>query len=504
MNPRVMCCVLCGLISLLACLPIRAGAEEAVTVNQEPIKIGADKQLFFDGKFIAESEGIEIVMNPPVKMGPVVAPDQPWEDFRLTSYFTVLQEGERCRMYYSCFSKDQWHTPDSWDKHAYLCCAESQDGVHWEKPNLGIVEFDGSTDNNILMRSVVDGTVFIDPHASPERRYKLLSTVGPHTGGLRVSYSADGIHFAMPDAPVSPWCPDSQQNAFWDPRVGKYATYLRGCRDMGIALKNRLVVRAEIDDIEQPWNAAAEIVLETDRIDLPDVDFYTNACVKYPWAADAYFMFPAAYHHFPPEMGNDGLLDSAIAVSRDGVRWERTDRRAYVSMGEASEWDACFVMMGVGLVRKGNFIYQYYSGVDLTHGGTRGMNEEQRRQWRRWGKIGRAVQRLDGFFSADARYEGGWLTTPPIVFEGNRLVLNINTTAAGIAHAAITEPDGTPLPGYATTDCVDIMTNSVAYTVAWNGNPDVSALAGKPVRLRFEMRAAKLYTFQFQRVGAET
>ena len=67
-------------------------------------------------------------------------------------------------------------------------------------------------------------------------------------------------------------------------------------------------------------------------------------------------------------------------------------------MGEAAEWDASFVMMGVGIVRVDNVIYQYYSGVDLSHGGTRGMSDEERKKWRRWGKIGLVEQRLDGFF----------------------------------------------------------------------------------------------------------
>ena len=484
---------LCLVLFFSTCMAVSAWAQEDSAVN-----VGSEKQLFFDGKFIAESKGVRIVMNLPVKAGVVLSPDRPWEDFRLTSYFTVVQDGELCRMYYSCFSKDQWHTPDSWEKHAYLCYAESKDGVHWAKPSLGIVEFEGSKDNNIIMRSVVDGTVFIDPNAPPERRYKLLSTVGPHAGGLRVSYSADGIHFTMPENPVSDWNPDSQQNAFWDSGIEKYVAYLRGCRGMDIEIRNRLVARVEIDDIEKPWRASPEIVLCTDDIDPPDVDLYTNACVKYPWASDAYFMFPAAYHHFPPEMGNDGLLDTSIAVSRDGIRWERPDRRPYISTGEASEWDACFVMAGVSLVRKGNYIYQYYSGVDLTHGGTRGMTEEERRRWRRWGKIGRVVQRLDGFFSADADYEGGRLLTPPMVFDGARLTLNINTSAAGSARVAITNVNGTPMSGYSIDDCDEVITNAVAHDVTWQGNPDVSALAGQPVRLRFEMRSAKLYAFQFQ------
>ena len=468
----------------------------------DPIQIDSGKQLFFDHRFIAESGGVELVMNSPSRAGKVLGPDRPWEDFRLTSYFTVVQDGDLCRMYYSCFSKDQWHTPDAWDNDAFLCYAESRDGIHWDKPNLGIVEFEGSKDNNIILKSVVDGTVFLDPNSPPERRYKLLHTVGPHKGGLRVSYSADGIHFTIPAEPVSPWTPDSQQNAFWDPIRRKYVAFLRAIEEMGISRNPdgawRRVVRVELDDIEKPWpTETPPIVFAPDTKDLPDVDFYTNACFRYPWADNAYFMFPANYHHFPAEMGNDGLLDVSIACSRDSIEWKRPDRRSYVTMGMEGEWDSKFLMMGVGVVRMGNEIYQYYNGVNLSHGGTRRMADQEREKFRRWGWMGRLVQRLDGFYSADFEYGGGHLLTPPLVFKGNRLTLNINTSAVGVAHAALVDMEGNPYPGFSNEDCLDIMANDIAYTVAWKGGEDVASLAGKPVRLLLHARSTKLYAFQF-------
>ena len=64
----------------------------------KPWPVGSQKQLVFDDRFIAESENVRIVMNQPRKLGPVLKPDRRWEDFRFTSYFTVLQEGDLCRM----------------------------------------------------------------------------------------------------------------------------------------------------------------------------------------------------------------------------------------------------------------------------------------------------------------------------------------------------------------------------------------------------------------------
>src|SRR5687768_11428901 len=195
----------------------------------EPIAIGSRKQLFFDHKFIESSENIQITMNPPTKLGPVLKPDRRWEDFRFSSYFTVLQDGDLCKMYYTCFSENQW-TSSPLDQYAFMCYAESRDGLHWEKPNLGLIEYNGSKDNNIIARGTCDGTVFIDPSAPPEERYKLLYTLIGN-GGLRVASSPDGKRFRFSDKPVSDWAPDSQQVAFYDQRLRKYVAYIRVIKD---------------------------------------------------------------------------------------------------------------------------------------------------------------------------------------------------------------------------------------------------------------------------------
>jgi len=345
---------------------------------------------------------------------------------------------------------------------------------------------------------VVDGTVFIDPIAAPERRYKLLHTIGPHAGGLRVSYSADAVHFTTPEQPVSPWGPDSQQNAFYDSRIKKYVAWLRARKDMGIETKNRSVIRVEFDDIEKPWSdVQPRVVFSADEQDPSDVDFYTNAGVKYEWAQDAYLFFPAAYHHFDPRFGNDGLVDCSAAVSRDGIVWSRPDRRPYVALGEKGEWDESFMMMGVGMIRQGDKLYQYYNGIDISHGGTRKESKASAQGRTRWGWMGAVEQRLDGFYSADASYAGGWLITPPIIFEGKNLMLNINTSSAGSARVALLGEDDRPLVGYSLEECDTMMTNNVRHTVTWNQNADLSSISGRPIRLKFAMRSAKLFAFRF-------
>jgi hypothetical protein len=106
-------------------------------------------------------------------------------------------------------------------------------------------------------------------------------------------------------------------------------------------------------------------------------------------------------------------------------------------------------------------------------------------------------QRLDGFVSADADHRGGTLHTPAIVFRGKSLRLNIDTGSMGTAFVEIQDTEGRPIPGFSLTDCEEIGGNFIDQRVYWKGKSDVSKLAGQPVRLRIQLKRAKLYAFQF-------
>ena len=132
-------------------------------------------------------------------------------------------------------------------------------------------------------------------------------------------------------------------------------------------------------------------------------------------------------------------MEVQLAVSRDGVTFERF-RTPYVGLGLIDEPQlGGMVYMGVGLVRRGNFIYQYYTEDARTHNLPRLQHGGVR--------IWQAKQRLDGFVSADIGPAGGHLVTPPIVFAGNRLQLNIDCGATGEAWVELQDETGKPLAG---------------------------------------------------------
>ncbi len=252
-------------------------------------------------------------------------------------------------------------------------------------------------------------------------------------------------------------------------------------------------------------------VLEADRDDNPHSDIYYNAITPYPWAQDVYLMFTAPFRHFSPDRNpavrpphhhweDFGLIEVQLATSRDGIHWERFDREPYFPPGLADEWDRWITVMAPGMVRRGNYLYQYYWSTGRTHDSAilrPILRPEYEKSAPRMGGIGVVRQRLDGFVSVDADYHGGWLETPPLTFAGSHLRLNIDTGAMGTALVELRDGDGKPIPGFTLADCEEIGGNFIDQRVYWKGNPDLARLAGRPVRIHFKLTRAKLFGFQF-------
>jgi hypothetical protein len=105
--------------------------------------------------------------------------------------------------------------------------------------------------------------------------------------------------------------------------------------------------------------------------------------------------------------------------------------------------------------------------------------------------------RVDGFVSASAPLGGGELLTKPLQFDGDRLSINFSTSAAGSIRVELQDAARKPIPGFTLADCNLQFGDQLNHTVSWKAGPDVSKLAKKPVRLRFQLKDADLYSFQF-------
>jgi hypothetical protein len=459
-------------------------------------RVGSQKQLFIDELLIGSKTNINLTMNPAVKTHELnVVADNPWEELEL-GWVNVLEDGGVYKMWYGCESIGdgaRQDTESEMEKSRVvdLCYATSEDGIKWEKPTLGLVEFRGSKQNNIVKRNFF-GTVFLDPKRIDGNYYKLAGSRRPNKG-LEIFTSPDGLRWEpLKDQPVlSKGYFDTQNQIFWDEAINAYVTFVRRwvdfsatrvplcCRKVGRSVSPNLVT----------W-PQPEIVYGHDDQDPVESDPYNSAVVKYPGAPNVYLMFPSAYYHIPNRK-NDGPLDIQLATSRDGIKWQRIQRAPYVRLGIEGAFDDGSIYMAVGMFIKGPEVWMYYTGYDFLHGLL------DLKQPPRAGVISRVVQRLDGFVSADASYGGGSLTTVPIVFEGRELSLNLDTGALGETRVEILDENNRVVPGFSAIDSDPINGNYIARTVTWRGKKDVSQFAGKVVKLRFVMRSTKLYAFQF-------
>jgi len=460
-----------------------------------PLDIGNRQQLFIDRRFIARSDNIALRTNPAEKLGLIQDEHgQPWPGSDHLS--RVLEDHGKIRLYLGADS---------------LTVLESEDGIRFRR-------------TGDVIPGGIFTTVFLDPHDAPERRYKVfwIQGFGPQyreTDGIYAGYSADGLHFT-PVGQVLPLVNDNPPLVHWDPRIGKYVIYTRVLEQN--SENQRRIGRIETDDVLKPWphNHAPPrpdhritprdipAVLQADELDDPFSDIYYNSSSLYPWAQDVYLMFTAQFRHFSPQRQpfvkphvagqweDFGLLEVQLAVSRDGIRWERPSREPYFPTGLADEWDRWYAVMAPGLVRRGNYLYQYYYSSGRTHDSAF-LRAEYEHSAPRMGGIGVVRQRLDGFVSADSDYRGGWLETPPVVFQGSRLKLNVDAGAMGTALVELRDADGHALPGFTLQDCEEIGGNQIDQVVYWKGRTDVSALAGKPLRLFAKLTRAKLYGFKF-------
>ena len=504
-----------------------------------PIDVGDRKQLFVDRRWFQSERDIRLTVNPPQKREidwPAGGAD---EGRGIHAYLNVLETGGRYRMWYD--SRPAGAPSSS----LLMRYAESEDGIHWEKPDLGLFAAPDATPSNIVMPAAAYGSVMLDPPAPPDQRYKAVCNIIPNDGwsesegtihggkqpdgtmsyfmALYLLTSPDGLRWKRARPFALPFFHDSQNQLLYDRRLGRYVAYLRWLSPG----RPRCVARTEFDDpMDLPWpfrrNPASRegpggtlermgdefdtvLLTEPGTIDPPETDIYCPCVTQYPFADDCYyFSFMPVYRHYPEgdtqdtaqagatakgRISNDGPVDVRLAVSADGIAWTRPDYRPYLGLG--LDWDSGCVYLAPGIHRHGDELRQYYVGFPVTHGYNSG------------GRIGLAVHRMDGLVSADAAYGGGAFTTPPLRFAGNRLTLNIDCSALGCAAVEIRDETNQPIPGFEMSSCLPVDRNHLAAEIAWTGGQSLGRLAGRALVLHVQLRDCKLYAFQFHDTPAD-
>jgi hypothetical protein len=464
----------------------QASRTEIVTSGQKPIEIGSSRQLFLNDSLFANQDGLKLTLHPPVLRETAVKCDRPWEK-KMLHFSCVIPEGNRFRMWYGVYDGDL--TKNAATDVNWWCYAESNDGINWEKPNLGLVTWQGSRDNNIIFPTEgikgANASVLLDHKAPADERYKMITRSRQIHGYV----SADGLRWrpVQPDPLISDGPVDSFNVLLWDDERQRYVIYLRGTdKSVPGSFKGgrRAIRRSESADFHN-WSKP-EFVVTADANDPTSLNFYTNAAVKYDRAPHTYLMFPMIYYPERSYPGTPlpGLSDIQFAASRDGINWERRFRQPFIKPGlDERNWVDRNPIMGLGMIETGpGEISMYYS--DLYR------SPETR--------LRRGTLRTDGFVSVEGPYSGwGEFTTKALTFAGKRLEMNYSTSGGGALMVELQDESGKAQPGFTLEDCPEIYGDKIAGVVRWKRGDDVGSLAGKPGRLRVRLRDAHLYAFRF-------
>lgn len=453
------------------------GQQRATIVNRDdPVDIGSRLELFIDGFMIdSMTPSATRRLHHPVPREVVIEFDKPWEGNTI-AYLSLVDTGERVLMYYNAnplFENERVRQ--------HTCVIESSDGIHFTRPNLGLVDFHGSTDNNMLPRSGASGhnfAAFLDtnPDAPEELRFK-----GTAYPGFSVYGSPDGINWQrLSEKSVVAESPfDSQNIAFWDPNLELYVGYIRakppergGVRDI------RRTTSADF----LTWTEPVLIDYTDDRLE----HLYTNGIRPYFRAPHIYIGTPNRFvtgRRKVPEHPQGGINDGVLMASRDGKLFERWETGFLRPGPDPLVWTDRNNYPSWGMLQTSPDELSIYWTEHYRYPGMR---------------VRRGTLRTDGFVSlhADAS-DSGEILTRPFIFDGNRLEVNYATSAIGSIRFELCDIEGNAFPGFSLTDCRELFGNEIRHTVQWKDGPDVSALAGQPVRLRVRLTDADLYSFRF-------
>ena len=504
------------ILYVLAILTFLFPSSEILSAGENaPIKLGGERELFLDDFFIGSMENCEIQVHQPTRENIAIVGDAPWEG-NGGGYWSVLYDDEA--KVYRAYDH-AWQTANGIESSGpiFIAYYESADGITWTKPNLGFVQFNGSTENNILMAKVPDGndvhdfSPFIDarPGTPADARYKATGA-SLKCDGLWVWKSPDGIHWTpMCDKPVfTAGAFDSQNCAFWSETEKKYVLHYRHFTDRGGEC--RIVKRATSDDLLH-WTDEGEIRFPDGEGPTHAAQFYVNQILPYYRAKQISIGFPARYV-------DNGLTPSTPLLPE----WDKREKRLGLSQRYGTVvTDSVYITSRDGMnYRQSNEAF-LPPGLRTKHNWTYGDNyiarhvvetasprDDMPRELSiyavesyftgRTSRLRRYSLRIDGFGSVHAKNIEGQMTTKPFVFSGAELSLNLSTSAAGTVRVELLDENGAPVPGFTAADSDFFYGDTLDWRASWQGKKDLSAFAGKTVSLRFILREADLYSLKFE------
>jgi hypothetical protein len=465
-----------------------------VCKGETVINLSDRREIFVDCYLIDRLEGVSLQLQKPCNEGVTFYYDKPWEG-AFSGYVTIIKERDIFRAYY----RGEPIAGEDGNDGECTCYAESKDGIHWEKPRIGLFKINGSYDNNVILAGATpvshNFSPFLDtnPGVLPSERYKAVG--GIRSTGLIAYVSADGIKWKKrQDKPLLKGeniILDSQNVIFWSENEQCYLCYHRSFTGDGIE-GFRSISRSTSPDFLQ-WSPSVRMTFG----DTPLEHLYTNQTHPYFNAPHIYVaiggrFFPgkrilnpkqAKQLNVEPSYFND-CSDAYFMTTRGGTEYIRTFMEGFIRPGIGlNNWVSRSNYPALNVVQTGKNEMSFYVSQDYAQPTAH---------------LHRYSLRIDGFSSVNAPYAGGDLFTKPFTFSGKELEINYATSAAGELQFEVMDEQGIPVPGYSMEDSDVIIGNEIARIVSWKGNTNLEPLASKTIRLHVRMKDADLYSIRFK------
>lgn len=516
-----------------------AGSASSATFNAAFGKLPESDcwtELFLDNELIESNPGVSRKLHPAKKhlLNPVVRCDRWCDGDYMQPYTTMYDEEEKL---FKMWARSGADSPSGYvgGNAGYMLYFTSKDGVHWEKPNLGVVELDGRTDHNIVFISdmvtssptkraygpekYVMPTVAMTPqgkkaffwgvnkHPRPRdesERYVALAIVQDHRRGAHIVTSPDGIHWSCSPTPfwqtphdVSSRGDDCLMHLMFDDAKQKWVIYRRIIPEFsermianesdrerpGVDRYNRAYAIAESDDLQEWQNH--RFILAMDPDDPSDTELYQLGCHKF---GETYVGYMSIYYLRRPQP-----IEIHLATSRDGVKFTRVCRGTpLIAHGSLGYYD--YMAMACSQPKPivvNDTIYLYYASLNMPHDA-----DPDGESSNYTGGAALATLKRDRFASLETGILDGGpsrVITKPFVVRHPKLFLNAATWMKGSIKVEVLTRDWQPIPGFTEHEAREIHGDALDHPVRWTNKTDLSELVGKEIRLKFYMTRARLH-----------
>lgn len=435
------------------------------------------RRVFLDAMVIEKSQQLERTFHSAEKYegNPVLIRNNPWEGWGPYLYGTVIWDDGKLKMWYQCIGQGS----------GFICYTESYDGLEWKKPALRLMEYEGSTANNIVSSEFSIPSVF----RTPEGQWRMYG-FGRETG-VHVAFSPDGLNWKLPTPDKQLFISSDVVNLFYDVYekrfVSTYKTHNRRHRAVGVALS--------ADGLT--WSKPVEgAVLGADDLDPDATQIYGMPVFPYqgiyiglPWIYHARFYKYGTYtvpRMHEAQADSPRTVDVQLAWSWDLINWTRPpERKPVIPLGEKGNWDSGMIFTARAPVVINDKLCFYYGGFDKVHDDYKGIK----------GAIGLAMLRMDGFCSMRAGHNEGWLISRREVFQTPRVFINAKTGANGYVVTELLDLHDNVIEGFSRSDCIPFRGDSIRHPVEWKTKVFPADLAGADKKIRFYLKDADLYSY---------